>query len=159
MQLLVLGSCVPNFSKFCMEVFKIDLTWFMTLTPYYLMYTIEKYTLFYKKVSYDSSIRLFKKIQRILVLKLFLNLRVLFCYLDGAEGNNIQDWNMNTVIYLLLYWNNLNNLNLSQITIRLIIQVKTVWFNLKIVFNFLNFFELVHASFYKKVVYKKVVLH
>ena len=48
-----------------------------------------------------------------------------------------------TVIYVLLHWNDFNILNLSHITSRLTIQVRTVWFNLKIVLIFLNFFDLV----------------
>ena len=52
--------------------------------------------------------------------------------------------NTNTAItHMQLYKNDFNILNLIHITRGLIIRVWTVWFNLKIFLNFLNFFELV----------------
>ena len=63
----------------------------------------------------------------------------------GLEYRNSMSKTENTslVIYVLLHWNDFNILNLSHITSRLTTQVKTIWFNLKVVLNFLNFFELV----------------
>ena len=49
-QLLVFGSCVPSFNKFCMEVFQIEF-----LLPYGNHREIHT---FYKKVNHASSIRL-----------------------------------------------------------------------------------------------------
>ena len=51
--------------------------------------------------------------------------------------------NANTIIYVLLHYNDYNILSLTYITSGLAIQVKTIWFNLKIALDFFNFFELV----------------
>ena len=76
------------------------------------------------------------------LLKAFLNLRVHFVILM-VKGEKYKTENTNTTIHVPLHQNGFNILNLSYITSGLTLQVKTVSFNLKIVLNFLIFFELV----------------
>ena len=94
-----------------------------------------------KKVSHSFSTRLFWKFSQVLlVLKLsldFSDLRALFVVLILRREITYKTENN-----VLLHKNDFNNLNLSHITSRFTKRVKIVWFNLKILKNFLNFFEL-----------------